>query len=300
MPGSVYKLPPLSSFIDTIKKPVAEFTSDNSDEVMRFVLKKEKEEREWKVIFYGKEITYKEELRRMVHLERVGWKDWTYGFLSKTDERRKETKSMTAEKRFLQYVKWAEEMMEFSKKKKITDPYGGITGSFHPAQDIQRFLSYYYRKYKEDRVEFMEEIDEDVIHDMRKYYDIIDVNYDKWKDWKSRRETPPEDVRPAKLSVEEKPKPKPEPERITETFQGTVKTLDEIEKIKSKISKELYLFEEHDEFSIELGVNSRGDVIDVDYNYKGHYDSKTKKFTRKTSPPEDWEGILTIIKSMNV
>jgi hypothetical protein len=42
----------------------------------------------------------------------------------------------------------------------------------------------------------------------------------------------------------------------------------------------------------ENGVNCRGDVVDGDGNYLGHWNSKTKVLSRGGAPPADWQAIL--------
>jgi hypothetical protein len=42
----------------------------------------------------------------------------------------------------------------------------------------------------------------------------------------------------------------------------------------------------------ENGVNCRGDVVDGDGNYLGHWNSKTKVLSRGAAPPADWQAIL--------
>ena len=42
----------------------------------------------------------------------------------------------------------------------------------------------------------------------------------------------------------------------------------------------------------ECGVNCRGDVVDGDGNYIGHWNSKTSVLSRSSARPADWEAIL--------
>ena len=42
----------------------------------------------------------------------------------------------------------------------------------------------------------------------------------------------------------------------------------------------------------ECGVNCRGDVVDGDGNYIGHWNSKTSVLSRSSARPADWDAIL--------
>ena len=42
------------------------------------------------------------------------------------------------------------------------------------------------------------------------------------------------------------------------------------------------------------GMNARGDLVDSDGNYAGHWDAKTKKLTLGGPSPADWEAVMRI------
>ena len=43
----------------------------------------------------------------------------------------------------------------------------------------------------------------------------------------------------------------------------------------------------------EYGCNVRGDVVDGDGNFVGHWDPKTTVFRRSSTPPADWESVMS-------
>jgi len=329
MPGSVLVLPPAPApkpedvytrIRRLIKEGVSEFESDNPHAILEFIRQREDkvyEEAEgdkdtfydleniekrgavYRVKYFGEEFTSIGDFYAFRTLQDNKYVDYTYAYLSKYDERIAQVKHLTPEKRFLQYVKWAEEMGEFVEQKNITTEITGIEGSRNTYNgNIRHFVRYFYGKYKEDRAKFMEEYShEKNVRVLNKFYKSIAYNYDIYKDFKSRAETPAKTMKPAGVLMKEKMEEKPE--RITTEFVGTVKTIAEVQKIKDKLrEQDAYDFIEQPSLSDDLGVNKRGDVINSYLVYQGHYDFKTKKFTKRDTTPEDWEYIIARLKSL--
>jgi len=56
-------------------------------------------------------------------------------------------------------------------------------------------------------------------------------------------------------------------------------------------------FEEKDIEGAECGVNVRGDVVDSDGNYIGHWNSKTSVLSRSAAAPADWAAIRALMEA---
>ena len=63
-------------------------------------------------------------------------------------------------------------------------------------------------------------------------------------------------------------------------------------KIVSYTIDELQDFSEMIINGIEYGINVRGDVVDTDGNFIGHYDEKAKKLLKGVVRPADWNKVM--------
>ena len=63
-------------------------------------------------------------------------------------------------------------------------------------------------------------------------------------------------------------------------------------KIVSYTIDELQDFDSHIINGIEYGINVRGDVVDTDGIFIGHYDEKAKKLLKGVVRPADWNKVM--------
>ena len=85
---------------------------------------------------------------------------------------------------------------------------------------------------------------------------------------------------------------KPKEARVN--MSGTTIPIGLAKKIASYTAEQLQDFESHIIGGIEYGINVRGDVVDIDGNFVGHYNYETKKLTKGTVRPSDWNSVIAM------
>ena len=77
-------------------------------------------------------------------------------------------------------------------------------------------------------------------------------------------------------------------------MSGTTIPIGLAKKIASYTVEQLQDFDSHIIGGIEYGVNVRGDVVDIDGKFVGHYNYETKKLTKGTVRPSDWNSVIAM------
>lgn len=77
-------------------------------------------------------------------------------------------------------------------------------------------------------------------------------------------------------------------------MSGTTIPIGLAKKIASYTAEQLQDFDSHIIGGIEYGINVRGDVVDIDGNFVGHYNYETKKLTKGTVRPSDWNSVIAM------
>jgi hypothetical protein len=232
----------------------------------------------------------------------------------------REVKKLTPEERFLQFGKWAEEMMKFAKDKPLTSPGEGVITASRVIYDIDKFFKT-IKSYRNDKKDFIDVYGDDYDDDYDKYYTVIAQNYDIWRLFKNRKDTPPglragltpvedsdDNLSESDVEGERAVIPKHLPLVVTPVvvtpvkMPGSVKTIEKIKQITDYSLEELRDFEPVTSMKYKeafreirddsLGMNSRGDVVDGDGRWVGFYDSKTRRYRKGGLPPYYWEQVM--------
>lgn len=78
-------------------------------------------------------------------------------------------------------------------------------------------------------------------------------------------------------------------------ISGTTIPIELAKKLASYTLEQLQDFDGYIIGGEEYGINVRGDTIDADANYMGHYNFKTEKLTKGGKAPPDWSRITALM-----